>query len=129
MRGQTSLRAQVCHTAGERGNRRKARDRMIPGIGIKSGADRESRDAPDEQRVAIRIGACRSLTGTMNSAAAGVLRMQAEKLNCDGLVPKQNSSGRQGERGDRYLPGALAVIRYAKIHGMRHRPWQQRVCY
>jgi transposase len=39
-----------------------------------------------------------------------------------GLVPKQNSSG------DRYLrslftAGALAVIRYAKIHGTKHRPW------
>ena len=51
-----------------------------------------------------------------------------------GLVPKQNSSGgkeRLGsitKRGDRYLRslftiGALAVIRYAKIHGTRHRPW------
>jgi transposase len=31
-------------------------------------------------------------------------------------------------RGDRYLrslftTGALAVIRYAKVHGTRHRPW------
>jgi transposase len=51
-----------------------------------------------------------------------------------GLVPKQNSSGgndRLGnisKRGDRYLrslftTGALAVIRYAKIHGTKHRPW------
>jgi transposase len=51
-----------------------------------------------------------------------------------GLVPKQNSSGgkeRLGnitKQGDRYLrslftAGALAVIRYAKIHGTRHRPW------
>src|SRR5437016_6363962 len=51
-----------------------------------------------------------------------------------GLVPKQNSSGgkdRLGnitKQGDRYLrslftTGALAVIRYAKIHGTRHRPW------
>jgi transposase len=51
-----------------------------------------------------------------------------------GLVPKQNSSGgkeRLGnitKRGDRYLrslftAGALAVIRYAKIHGAKHRPW------
>jgi transposase len=51
-----------------------------------------------------------------------------------GLVPKQNSSGgkdRLGnitKRGDRYLrslftTGALAVIRYAKIHGTRHQPW------
>ena len=51
-----------------------------------------------------------------------------------GLVPKQNSSGGQdklgsiSKQGDRYLrslftTGALAVIRYAKIHGTKHRPW------
>jgi transposase len=49
-----------------------------------------------------------------------------------GLVPKQYSSGgkeRLGSiSGDRYLrslfvAGALAVIRYAKIHGTGHRPW------
>ena len=51
-----------------------------------------------------------------------------------GLVPKQHSSGgkdRPGsisKQGDRYLrslfvAGALAVIRYAKIHGTKHRPW------
>src|SRR5262249_12731239 len=51
-----------------------------------------------------------------------------------GLVPKQNSSGGREKpgsitkRGDRYLrslftAGALAVIRYAKIHGTKHRPW------
>jgi transposase len=51
-----------------------------------------------------------------------------------GLVPKQHSSGGKArlgsisEQGDRYLrslfvAGALAVIRYAKIHGTKHRPW------
>jgi transposase len=51
-----------------------------------------------------------------------------------GLVPKQNSSGGKAKlgsiskQGDRYLrglftAGALAVIRYAKIHGTQHRPW------
>jgi len=51
-----------------------------------------------------------------------------------GLVPKQNSSGGKArlgnisKQGDRYLrslftAGALAVIRYAKIHGTGHRPW------
>ena len=51
-----------------------------------------------------------------------------------GLVPKQNSSGGKEKlgnitkQGDRYLRslftvGALAVIRYAKIHGTKHRPW------
>ena len=48
-------------------------------------------------------------------------------------MPKQNSSGGREKlgsitkRGDRYLrslftAGALAVIRYAKIHGTKHRP-------
>jgi transposase len=51
-----------------------------------------------------------------------------------GLVPKQHLSGGKdrlgsiSKQGDRYLrslfmAGALAVIRYAKIHGTKHRPW------
>jgi transposase len=51
-----------------------------------------------------------------------------------GLVPKQHSSGGKNrlssisKQGDRYLRGlfvigALAVIRYVKIHGTKHRPW------
>jgi transposase len=51
-----------------------------------------------------------------------------------GLVPKQHSSGGReklggiSKQGDRYLrslftAGALAVIRYAKTHGTKHRPW------
>ena len=51
-----------------------------------------------------------------------------------GLVPKQSSSGGKlklgsiSKQGDRYLrglftAGALAVIRYAKIHGTGQRPW------
>jgi transposase len=51
-----------------------------------------------------------------------------------GLIPKQSSSGGKqrlggiSKQGDRYLrglftAGALAVIRYAKIHGTNHRPW------
>jgi transposase len=51
-----------------------------------------------------------------------------------GLVPKQHSSGGKdklgsiSKQGDRYLrslftAGALAVIRYAKIRGIKHRPW------
>jgi transposase len=49
-------------------------------------------------------------------------------------VPKQHSSGGKNrlgnisKQGDRYLrglfvAGALSVIRYAKIHGTKHRPW------
>ena len=51
-----------------------------------------------------------------------------------GLVPRQHSSGGKdklgsiSKQGDRYLrglftAGALAVIRYAKIRGTKHRPW------
>jgi len=51
-----------------------------------------------------------------------------------GLVPKQHSSGGKdklgsiSKQGDRYLrslftAGALSVIRYAKFHGTKHRPW------
>jgi transposase len=51
-----------------------------------------------------------------------------------GLVPRQHSSGGKNrlgsisKQGDRYLRslftiGALAVIRYAKLHGTTHRPW------
>ena len=51
-----------------------------------------------------------------------------------GLVPKQHSSGGRprlgsiSKKGDRYLrglfvAGALAVIRYAKLHGTKYRPW------
>src|ERR1035437_10051135 len=54
-----------------------------------------------------------------------------------GLVPKQHSSGGKArlgsisKQGDRYLrslfvAGALAVIRYAKISGTKHRPWLTR---
>jgi len=49
-------------------------------------------------------------------------------------VPKQHSTGGKdklgsiSKQGDRYLrslfmAGALAVIRYARIHGTKHRPW------
>ena len=49
-------------------------------------------------------------------------------------MPKQHSSGGReklggiSKQGDRYLrslftAGALAVIRYAKLHGTKHRPW------
>jgi transposase len=55
-----------------------------------------------------------------------------------GLVPKQHSSGGKdrlggiSKQGDRYLRslfviGALAVIRYAKVHGTKHRPWLTKV--
>ena len=67
-------------------------------------------------------------------ADAKALPIGAELLAWIGLVPKQHSSGGKdrlgsiSKQGDRYLrslftAGALAVIRYAKIHGTKHRPW------
>ena len=55
-------------------------------------------------------------------------------VHVDGLVPiqldreEEDRLGSISETGDRYLrslfvAGALAVIRYAKIHGTKHRPW------
>jgi transposase len=42
--------------------------------------------------------------------------------------PARPANGSISKQGDRYLrslftAGALAVIRYAKIHGTGHRPW------
>src|SRR5262249_3093170 len=50
-------------------------------------------------------------------------REKAEALR-SALIAKLDIS----KRGDRYLrslftTGALAVIRYAKLHGTKHRPW------
>jgi transposase len=55
-----------------------------------------------------------------------------------GLVPKQHSTGGKprlggvSKQGNRYLrwllvTGAMAVIRYAKQHGFKKRPWLARL--
>jgi transposase len=55
-------------------------------------------------------------------------------LGLDRACAEENSSGGKdklgsiSKQGDRYLrslftAGALAVIRYAKLHGTKHRPW------
>ena len=50
-----------------------------------------------------------------------------------GLVPKQHTTGgkdRLGsitKQGNRYLVGAMAVIRYARKHGTQKRPWLGRL--
>ena len=59
---------------------------------------------------------------------------QQDDVSTATVVPKQHSSGGKdrlgsiSKQGDRYLrglfvAGALAVIRYAKIHGTKHWPW------
>jgi transposase len=68
-----------------------------------------------------------------NVADPGAFRSGRNFSAWIGLVPKQHSSGGKdrlgsiSKQGDRYLrslfvAGALAVIRYAKIHGTKHRP-------
>ena len=69
-----------------------------------------------------------------NVANPGAFRSGRNFSAWIGLVPKQHSSGGKdrlghiSKRGDRYLrslfvAGALSVIRYAKAHGSKHRPW------
>ena len=60
---------------------------------------------------------------TSRPGSASCLRTQAGAKDKLGSISKQ---------GDRYLrslftAGALAVIRYAKIHGTGHRPWLTRL--
>jgi transposase len=69
-----------------------------------------------------------------NVANPGAFRSGRNFSAWIGLVPKQHSSGGKdrlgsiSKQGDRYLrslfvAGALSVIRYAKAHGSKHRPW------
>jgi len=69
-----------------------------------------------------------------NVANPGAFRSGRNFSAWIGLVPKQHSSGGKdtlgsiSKQGDRYLSslfvaGALSVIRYAKAHGSKHRPW------
>ena len=69
-----------------------------------------------------------------NVADPGAFRSGRNFSAWIGLVPKQHSSGGKdtlrsiSKQGDRYLrslfvAGALSVIRYAKTHGSKHRPW------
>ena len=69
-----------------------------------------------------------------NVADPGAFRSGRNFSAWIGLVPKQHSRGGKdrlggiSKQGDRYLrslfvAGALSVIRYAKAHGSKHRPW------
>jgi len=62
------------------------------------------------------------------AAPAGSLRHGTRRRSTTKLISGKDRLGSISKRGDRYLrslftTGALAVIRYAKIHGTRHRPW------
>ena len=102
-------------------------DRMIMAWHRSSEASRRLDDIPG-------VGPALATALVASIADPKVFRSGRDFSAWIGLVPKQNSSGgkdRLGnitKRGDRYLrslftTGALAVIRYAKIHGAKHRPW------
>src|SRR5262245_63661812 len=52
-----------------------------------------------------------------------------DRVGAEAALKRRSGQARQyQQQGDRYLrslfvAGALAVIRYAKIHGSKHRPW------
>jgi transposase len=102
-------------------------DRMINAWHRSSEASRRLDDIPG-------IGPVLATALVASIADPKVFRSGRDFSAWIGLVPKQNSSGGKdrlgniSKRGDRYLrslftTGALAVIRYAKIHGTGHRPW------
>ena len=102
-------------------------DRMIMAWHRSSEASRRLDDIPG-------VGPALATALVASIADPKVFRSGRDFSAWIGLVPKQNSSGGKdrlgniSKRGDRYLrslftTGALAVIRYAKIHGAKHRPW------
>ena len=102
-------------------------DRMIMAWHRSSEASRRLDDIPG-------VGPALATALVASVADPKVFRSGRDFSAWIGLVPKQNSSGGKdrlgniSKRGDRYLrslftTGALAVIRYAKIHGTKHRPW------
>jgi hypothetical protein len=55
-------------------------------------------------------------------------RDPARALKQNPFGGSKDKLGNIGKQGDRYLrslftAGALAVIRYAKLHGIKHQPW------
>jgi hypothetical protein len=72
-------------------------------------------------------------TGITPSRPSQIRRPENHHLNEAVILSQALSGGKDklgsiSKQGDRYLrslftAGALAVIRYAKIHGTKHRPW------
>jgi transposase len=102
-------------------------DRMIMAWHRSSEASRRLDDIPG-------VGPALATALVASIADPKVFRSGRDFSAWIGLVPRQNSSGGKdrlgniSKRGDRYLrslftTGALAVIRYAKIHGAKRRPW------
>ena len=89
--------------------------------------------AGHEQAAQIAVTLLTHAAEPVLASARVLLRHQPEPTE-PSRVQKQHSSGGKdrlgsiSKQGDRYLrslfvAGALAVIRYAKIHGTKHRPW------
>jgi transposase len=102
--------------------------------------DRMIRAWHRSSEISLRLDDCPGVGPVMATALAATIadpkafRSARNFSAWIGLVPKQYSSGGKNrlgsisKQGDRYLrslfvAGALAVIRYAKIHGTKHRPW------
>ena len=91
----------------------------------------------NDQPAARRYSRCRSgmlATALVASVADPKMFRSGELLGLDwagsqaALERRRDRLGSISKRGDRYLrslfaTGALAVIRYAKIHGTKYRPW------
>ena len=71
------------------------------------------------RRSAARHCACRERRRSKS------LPIRSQLLGLDRGRDKLGSISKQGDRYLRslFVAGALAVIRYAKIHGTKHRPW------
>src|SRR6478609_5631837 len=62
------------------------------------------------------------------SDQAATSRLGLDSFRSSTLAAARTGSAVSAKQGDRYLrslfvAGALSVIRYAKIHGTKHRPW------
>ena len=102
-------------------------DRMIRAWHRSSEADQQLDDIPG-------VGPALATALVASVADPKVFRSWQDFWAWIGLVPQQNSSGGKDRLGNiskrghgcirsLFTTGALAVIRYAKIHGTKHRPW------
>src|SRR4249920_2296516 len=109
--------------------------RLMPPAYVKPYVKRQKNDAADAEAIEIPgVGPVLATALIASVADPKTFRSGRDFSAWIGLVPKQRSSGGRdklgsiSKEGDRYLrslftAGALAVIRYAKIHGTKHRPW------
>ena len=106
--------------------------RLMPPAYVKPYVKRQKNDATDAEAICEAVTLATALAASV--ADPQIFRSGRNFSAWIGLVPKQHSSGGKdrlgsiSKQGDQYLrslfvAGALSVIRYAKIHGTKHRPW------